>query len=79
MNKKKQSKKRWAWTEAQKRKDQSSSSGWQSVPTFICRIEHRENKTYVKKYLHKIKLGFDPDYEEIKIKNQDSSAGYNWF
>lgn len=79
MKKQKQSKKRWAWTEAQLRKDQSNSSGWYSVPSWICRIEHRENRTYVKKYLHKIKLGCDPDFEEIKIKNQSSSAGYNWW
>lgn len=77
--KKKQSKKRWAWTKAQRRRHQNYKTGSNSPPSWICRVEHRENKTYVKKFLHKVINGYDADFLNIKIKNQDSSAGYNWW
>jgi hypothetical protein len=78
MKKVKQSKKRWAWTESQKRKHYSLKR-YESVPKMFIRFEHKENKTYEKIYLHKVKNGYDVDYLELKIKNQVSSAGYNWW
>lgn len=78
MKKVKQSKKRWAWTESQKR-NHYSLKHQDSVPNWFCKFEHKENKTYVKRYLHKVKNGYDVDYLELKIKNQDSSAGWNWW
>jgi len=75
MKKIKQSKKRWAWTEAQKRKHWSDKR-FGSVPKYFCKNLHKENKTCEKEYLQKIKRGFDSDLLELKIKNQQSSAGY---
>ena len=79
MKKVKQSKKRWAWTEAQKRKKWSLLRGRMGPPSWYCKFYHIENKTGEKQFIHKIKNGFDADYLEMKIKNQSSSAGYSWW
>jgi hypothetical protein len=79
MEKRKQSKKRWAWTEAQRRKHQTSNPGWYSVPKWYCRLLNKENKACEKAYLKKIMKGDDPDFVELEIKNQASSAGYSWW
>lgn len=79
MKKVKQSKKRWAWTEAQRRKHQTSNPGWYSVPKWYCRLLHKENKSCERTYIDKIMKGEDPYIIELKIKNQRSSAGYDWW
>ena len=79
MRKLKQSKKRWAWTEKQIRKHKSLKYiGWYNPPSLYCKFLNKQNKTYEKRYLKNVELGFDLDYLELKIKNQQSSAGYSW-
>ena len=76
MKKKKQSKKRWAWTEKQRR-SHFSRSRWDSIPSWYTRYLHRENKTLEKMAIHKYMRGnFEKD---VVIKNQRSSTGYSWW
>lgn len=80
--KKKQSKKRWAWTEAQKRKHWSlnDGSGWSiGPPSWYCRPYHRSNKVREKVYLHKIMKGLDPDELVLNPKHHHRSAGWDWW
>lgn len=76
----KQSKKRWAWTEKYLRKARSKS--WRhTAPTWYCKLENKTYKTNTKNSLHKIKLGYNPDYMVLEFgrTNHKHSATWNWW
>lgn len=80
MKKVKQSKKRWAWTKAQKRKcTPGRYSKWLTVPRWYRRQLHKENKAVEKRALSKLKKGYEEDEIDFGPKHQQSSAGYSWW
>ncbi len=81
MKKVKQSKKRWAWTEAQKRKHRTC--GWtrygSGVPKWFCREFSQKWKNSCNANLKKVKLGEDPDNLYFYTHNHKNIAkGYWW-
>ena len=78
MKKVKQSKKRWAQTEYQIRKDRSKNC-YSGVPKWFCRILDNSDKRRLQMYLRKIKQGADPDEEVYNIKYNSSSAKWLWW
>lgn len=82
MQKKKQSKKRWAWTEAQKRKHFTKSnmrccSG--GAPKWFCKTFRKYDKNRCKKALHELIKGADPEDFIFNPKYNESSAKWFWW
>lgn len=78
----KQSKKRWAWTEAQKRKHWSINyhgnfSG--GAPKWFCKIFHNSDKRRLQKYLLEVKHGADPDDVVYNPRYNNKGAKWYWF
>ena len=78
--KKKQSKKRWAWTEAQKRKHWSLN-GWRydSPPKWYCDVFDHTNNAIVKKAITDIKFGVDPDDVSFSPRYNNNTAKWYWW
>ena len=76
MEKKKQSKKRWAWTEAQKRKSYNHDY-WYTPPKWFRKDYHAGNRAYERSLLNKIKNGEYSD-SYITTKFHSSSAKWDW-
>ena len=80
MKKVKQSKKRWAWTEAQKRKHWTQNHWtYDSPPKWCCDKFDNANNTIVKKALKDIKFGMEPDDVEFGEKFVNNSAKWYWW
>jgi len=81
MQKKKQSKKRWAWTEAQKRKHFSKNMRCCSggVPKWFCKTLRKHDKIRCKKVLHDLTKGADPEDFTFNPKYNESSAKWLWW
>ena len=81
MKKKKQSKKKWAWTEAQKRKHWSLNlPSWSRGPTREFIVEyHRANRAYEKAMINKIINGYLDEDSYIGIKYHPSCAKWFWW
>lgn len=78
--KKKQSKKRWAWTEAQRRKEWSENEFCRkSPPHWFTKILDNSDKRRLQKYLKEVKWGNDPDDVFYNPKYNNSSAKWLWF
>ena len=80
--KKKQSKKRWAWTEAQKRKHWSVTASWRyydSPPRWFCKIFDNHDKRRCQKALRELKNGGDPEDFIFNPKYNGSSAKWLWW
>lgn len=77
MEKKKQSKKRWAWTEAQIRRYWSRGS-WYTPPAWFRREYHAANRAFEKAMLNKIKNGYLDNDSYIGTKHHSSSAKWDW-
>jgi hypothetical protein len=76
--KQKQSKKRWAWTEAQKRKHWSTQF-YDAPPSWFCRIIDNEDKRRCQMALRELKNGNDPEEFIFNPKNNGSSAKWLWW
>ena len=77
----KKSKKRWAWTKAQKRKhwslrDKRKSS---SVPKWFCKSLDKTDKNRLRSYIQKIKKGSDPDNVVYNPKYNNKGAKWLWW
>jgi hypothetical protein len=81
MKKVKQSKKRWAWTEAQKRKSRNSYHHWpKSAPSWYCKEYDNREKTFAKNQLHKVLRGYHPDDLSLwKRYSHRYSATWMWW
>lgn len=80
MQKKKQSKKRWAWTKAQLRKRglYKSFSYWYVPPKDFRASYHRANRAFEKAMLNKIMNGYIDEDSYIGTKHHPSSAKWDW-
>ena len=81
MKKVKQSKKRWAWTEAQKRNHWSDQKyNWSGgVPRWFCRILDKSDKRRCQMALRELKNGADPEEFTFNPKYNNSSAKWLWW
>jgi hypothetical protein len=80
MKKKKQSKKRWAWTEAQVRRHWSTGKTWGSgIPRWFCRILDNHDKRRCQMALRELKNGGDPEDFVFNPKYNGSSAKWLWW
>lgn len=81
MKKKKQSKKRWAWTEAQVRKHWSDQRhSWSGgVPRWFCKIIDNSDKRRCQMALRELKNGGDPEDFIFNPKYNGSSAKWLWW
>lgn len=80
MKKKKQSKKRWAWTEAQKRKHFPKHRNWYSgPPNWFCKLLEKSDKSKCQKALLELKNGGDPEDFIFNPKYKGSSAKWLWW
>jgi hypothetical protein len=80
MKKKKQSKKRWAWTEAQVRRHWSVNKKWGGgVPRWFCRIIDNHDKRRCQKALRELKHGGDPEDFIFNPKYNGRSAQWLWW
>ena len=79
MEKIKQSKKRWAWTEAQKRKHHPFSKWSCGAPKWYCKTFHKKYKNIAKKSLHKVKREYDPDTLDYRTHNHRNIAKWYWW
>jgi len=79
--KKKQSKKRWAWTEAQRRKHWSQShwSRGGGVPRWFCKIIDNGDKRRCQIALRELKNGGDSENFIFNPKYNGSSAKWLWW
>jgi len=76
----KQSKKRWAWTEAQKRKHWSLNCwGYESPPNWFCKIIDNEDKRKLQIALRELENGKDPEEFIFNPRNNGSSAKWLWW
>tara|TARA_R110000796_G_scaffold248124_4_gene374581 strand:- start:170 stop:415 length:246 start_codon:yes stop_codon:yes gene_type:complete len=80
MKKVKQSKKRWAWTEAQRRSYWSlTHNGWRRGPDRNFIIDyHNTNRAYERDTLNKILSGYLEIDTYIGYKHHPSSAKWDW-
>lgn len=80
MKKEKQSKKRWAWTEAQKRKHFSARC-WndKTPPSWYCNVYNRKNRNKSKRTLYKVINGWDIDYLDFSPQYHHRCAGWFWW
>lgn len=79
MEKKKQSKKRWAWTEKHVRKHAvtRSKGNWYTIPKWYTRYLHRENKTLERRRVQEyMRDNFEKD---VELKHKYGSAGYHYW
>lgn len=81
MRKVKQSKKYWALTEAQKRKDRTKKFHYYSnkCPRWFCRTFHKKYKSISNNSLLKVKRGFDPYNLDYKTLNHKHIAKGYWY
>ena len=77
----KKSKKRWAWTETQKRKHWSDNfRHWNGgVPRWFCRFLDNADKRRCQKALLELKNGGDPEEFIFNPKYKGSSAKWLWW
>jgi len=75
----KQRKKRWAWTEAQIRKQIPGSMNRRTAPTWYCKLISKTNKTKTKSSLHKVILGYDLDFLEFGNTSHKHNATWLWY
>jgi len=76
----KKSKRKWARTEAKKRKDWSiNHTSYYSggAPKWFCKIFHNSDKRRLQKYLSDIEKGADPD--EVFYNPRYNNKGANWY
>ena len=78
MKKVKQSKKRWAQTEYQIRKDRTTN-WYGGVPKWFCRILDNSEKRKCQKALRELKNGADPEDFVFNPKYNGSSAKWRWW
>ena len=76
----KRSKKRWAWTEAQKRKHHPFCKWNMNAPKWYCKTFHVKEKQKVQMELKKCKLGVDPDELNLypRYNNRHIACWYWW-
>jgi hypothetical protein len=82
MKKVKQSKKRWAWTEAQIRRKNSEkyrSANWCSVPAWFRREMNKQNKAKERMDVQKIKKGMSEEEVDFSPRHHPKSAGWLWW
>lgn len=82
MKKVKQSKKRWAWTESQKRRkscEKYRSCSWGSVPAFFRRDLNKQTKAKERLDVNKLMKGFAEDEIDFTPRHHPSSAGWLWW
>jgi len=81
MKKVKQSKKRWARTEAQGRKDYYCS--WHRrryhIPAWFMKTFNDANEVFVKRALHDIERGVDPEDVFIKTRYRAKASAAWWW
>jgi len=79
MKKKKQSKKRWAWTKAQVRKQWRTHTRYGSPPKWYRDTFDHSNNMKIKKELYDIKNGVDPDDLSFAPRYHNNSAKWYWW
>jgi hypothetical protein len=79
MEKTKQRKKYWAWTEAQKRRKTKGRYWNRIAPRWYRREFDVKTKTKVKKALHQIVLGYDEDDVDFSRAYHQSCANWYWW
>ena len=78
--KQKQSKKRWAWTEAQLRKTRSKGHYFYGgVPRWYCKTFDKQRKHKCKVALKQVMLGADPDDYYFQTQNHRHMALWYWW
>ena len=81
MKKVKQSKKYWALTDAQKRRDRNKGrkAFGNSVPKWYCHLWSKKWRNIANRSLQKVKLGEDPDTLDFRTVHHKHIALWYWW
>lgn len=73
-------KKRWSWTEAQKRRHLVGRYHyWLNVPSDFVRQFNKANRTKENESIHKLMSGEDPDFIDFSPRYSKRCAGWIYF